>query len=232
MRKFISTLLFSILCVSSIAASSFVVPVVRVNGLSTIGGNPVVENQSYEVRLPFTILVTEKADVTMLMPNQAGLFASDGAEVVVNQMAVDHLGPNQEVTMTWLFVPSGDVAYCSPENASAGDRVQLTFGQFDIFSSGGTTYAIIGKVLTVTRGSVRVSGVTVSEGQSVVLFLPLSVKSASNDETVSRFVLEATVNACSARLVVPSAAAAQVETPTQSAFPLQPINPDIVSPSS
>lgn len=231
MRKFISTLLFTILCASSVAASNFVIPVIRANGLSTINGNPVVENQSYKVRLPITILVTEKSDVTVLMPNQAGLFASNGAEVTVNQMVVDHLGPNLGTSITNLSVSGGDVAYCSPENLSS-DRVQLTFGQFDIFSSDGTTYAIIDKVLTVTRGSVRVGDSTVLAGQSVVLFLPLSVKSASKDDDVSRFVLEATVSACSAKLVVPSADASQVETPTQSTFPIQPINPDIVSPSS
>lgn len=212
--------------------------IVRVNGLVETGKTTLLDSRSYPIKLPIVITSHELSSMSALLPNGHGIFIKENSSISLDNIGREQTpkGPSW-IGMLWITVNRGDFAVCSPEKSSVSTYTRITACGFELLGSDQSTYAVLDNQLTVTRGSVDVYAVNmpnkhvfVQAGESVVLQSPLKVVSAKQNASVTSAVLDATVEACSARLVLPSAVAESIG-PTIT-FPIQPIDPDIVSPST
>lgn len=237
MRKltFILLGLLSMIAATAKAADEHFIYAVYTSGVAFIDGNPFVENTSLPITFPVTVSAPDSASTTLLLPNNTGFYLLNG-QIVLTKMERNMLDGTTNVL--WATVDSKTFAFCSSDQSQPGEHTtNIDYNSVRLLTSGQATYAVIDSKLTVTRGDVRVLSnngsvlCRVQEGETVtlgVLFIPIQ---SSSDKSVTEAVLEATINACTANVVVPSAQAEAVSAPINH-FPVQPINPDIVSPSS
>lgn len=241
MRKHIITLT-AILAVfiSTTAFSADVLHSVYVNGLAQTGSTVLQPNTSYPITLPAIITTETKSSLSALLPNGHGLFMGETSVMTLEIFSRENTPTGQSwIGLVRITVPRGSFAMCAPEkSATSGATIVTTRGTV-ILSGEQSTYSVLGDQLTVTRGSVNVNKtstpknhVIVQAGESILLTDgPIVIMSAKQSGGMSVAVTAATIEACSARLAVPSSVAGPTA-PTKTAFPIQPINPDLVSPSS
>lgn len=240
MRKHIITLttILAIL-LSAPVFSADLLQVVRTNGFVESGQAMLESNKSYPINLPTTIATMEKSSITALLPNGHGVFIGEKSVMTLESFSRESTPTGQSwIGLLSITVPRGDFALCAPEKQTISTFVRVTTRGTVILGAEESTYAVLGDQLTVTRGSVDVhktsapnKHVIVQAGESILLNGPTSVMPDKRRRGLSADVLEATTDACSARIAPPSAEARPVEKTTLT-FPVQPINPDIVSPSS
>lgn len=239
MPKLIMTLLMAVsVAVAALSQPSDLFHAVRVAGLVELSGVTVVENESYPIQLPVKIVTRESSAVAALLPNSTGLYVKPNSEVTLDGIGRERTPEGFAwAGILWMTVVRGDFSLCSPEQAALPTRTRVTARGVVLIGSEQSTYVILGDVLTVTRGSVDVHDskistriATVQAGEMLRLSSPWKVEEADRSDAVTQAVLESTVEACSARLAAPEGVAEPVR--SIAPFPIQPINPDIVSPSS
>lgn len=240
MRKYIITLtaVLAVLLTAPVFSADLL-QVVRTNGVVESGQAMLESNKSYPINLPTTIVTMEKSSITALLPNGHGVFIGEKSVMTLESFSRESTPTERSwIGLLSIAVPRGNFALCAPEKQTISTFVRVTTRGTVILGAEESTYAVLGDQLTVTRGSVDVHKTSapnkhtiVQAGESILLNGPVVVMPAKQSGGLSAAVLEATIDACSARMAPPSAEASPVEKPTFT-FPVQPINPDIVSPSS
>jgi hypothetical protein len=242
MRKLITTLTAILaIFISTFVAAAEQLQVIRVNGLVEVGQTTLQDNMSYPIKFPAVIVSRGSASsISALLPNGHGIFIKSDASVSLDATCRER---SSDVT-SWIglldvTVKQGDFATCSPEKSPIVTYVRISARGAVILGSAQSTYAVLGDQLTVTRGSVDVhildtpnKHVIVQFGESVILHTPLTVLPAKQSRELSSDVLEATVEACFARLASPKTVAKPIDPTPAGAFPNQPISADLVSPAS
>ena len=215
-----------LVCVSSLLATPYTIQSVNTSGLVEVGSELVVENKTYRVNLPVKVSTTGNSEFSGRLQNEAGIYIDNDS--IVQLVSIDKsedYKSTKPVIFLFAELIRGNVSYCSSDKLDGVYKLELAVGTFKLMVGDETTFAILNNKLYVVRGKVRIGDTIISDGQSSELVRPIQVKKLDDSLDVSKMAIEA----CMAKTLN---SANPQSTNSQQTFPIQPINPDIVSPSS
>lgn len=205
---------------------SYTIQSIRTVGIVELGTELTSENKTYRVDFPFKISTIGNSEFSGKLQHDSGIYIDKNS--VVNFISIDKFEDykaTRPIIFLFMELVSGNMAYCSSDKLAGVYKLNLKVGQLNLIVGDESTFVILENKLYVNRGTVRTGDYIISNGQCTDLVYPIKV----NKITDSTEELKLAIESCSAK----TTDVANPQSPSDvQFFPPQPINPDIVSPSS